>query len=85
MKLVIDRIAIRKLARVQPRIRETVLSRMERIAAAPFARHGNVEPLQGTKDTFRLRVGDWRVIYRVDRKSRVVQVLDFGSRGAVYE
>jgi mRNA interferase RelE/StbE len=34
---------------------------------------------------YRLRVGDWRVIYDVDSGRLVVRVLKIGPRGGVYE
>ncbi|MEI7465120.1 MAG: type II toxin-antitoxin system RelE/ParE family toxin [Burkholderiales bacterium] len=34
---------------------------------------------------YRLRVGDWRVIYDVESDRLVVRVLRIGSRGGVYE
>ncbi len=51
----------------------------------PF-RHGNIKRL--TRDLvgrFRFRVGDWRVIYRVDRSIGQVHVLVVAHRREVYE
>ena len=62
------------------RIRET----MQRIAADPFARDPQVEPLRGRRDAFRRRFGDWRVVYRVDRAERAVYVEAVAHRREVY-
>jgi hypothetical protein len=37
-----------------------MIDRLKTIAADPFARHANVEPLKGERDAFRVRQGDWR-------------------------
>jgi mRNA interferase RelE/StbE len=60
-----------------------IRTRLERIAADPFARHSNVTRLRN-RPGYRLRVGDWRVIYEVEQDKLVVLVLRVGSRGEVY-
>jgi len=44
----------------------------------------NVTKLVG-QPGYRLRVGDWRVMYDVDSGRVVVRVLRIGPRGGVYE
>jgi mRNA-degrading endonuclease RelE of RelBE toxin-antitoxin system len=36
------------------------------------------------KGKWRPRVGDYRVIYRIDDAARVVTILDVGPRGEIY-
>jgi mRNA-degrading endonuclease RelE of RelBE toxin-antitoxin system len=67
MKLVISEEAAQTLASMQPKIASDILKRLEAIAENPFATHSNVERLKGHKDWWRLRKGDWRVLYFVDR------------------
>ena len=38
----------------------------------------------GYRDHWRIRVGDWRVIYRIDDGKLVVLVVTLGPRGGVY-
>ena len=40
--------------------------------------------LRGVADLFRVRVGDYRVVYRVDDVARVVEVTRIGHRRDVY-
>ena len=35
-------------------------------------------------DSYRIRVGDYRVIYSIDDKSHIVKILDLGHRKDVY-
>lgn len=44
---------------------------------------GDVKPLEGIKDAFRLRVGKWRVVYRIS--DNVIIIHDIGSRGDIYK
>lgn len=62
-----------------------MMERLKAIAADPFATHPNVKPLVGEKDVFRLRQGDWRAVYRIERIEEVVRVLVIEIRGKVYK
>lgn len=49
---------------------------------------GDIKPMQGYTDgRKRLRVGSWRVIYRVDTDNRVeiLLIIDIGNRGDIYK
>ena len=49
-------------------------------------RHNNVKRLSGQlAGLSRYRVGDWRVLFRVDEAANRVVVLDVASRREVYE
>ena len=61
-----------------------ILERLNRIASDPFAADANVESMSGMPAHFRLRSGDWRVIYRIDRRELRILVIKIGSRGGVY-
>jgi mRNA-degrading endonuclease RelE of RelBE toxin-antitoxin system len=45
---------------------------------------GDVIKLRG-RDDHRLRVGDWRIILRLDEQARIVRVLRVLPRGRAYE
>lgn len=47
---------------------------------------GDIKQMKGAKGRglFRLRVGDYRVIYSVDNGALIVFVVDAGNRGQIY-
>ncbi len=49
--------------------------------------NGDIKKLRGSKikDLFRLRVGDYRVIYSVEHDCLIVHVIDAGNRGDIYK
>ena len=63
-------------------VRELVMNKIKRLARDPFGA-ANVKQLVG-QPGWRLRVGDWRVIYDVQQKRLVVRVLRVAPRGGVY-
>lgn len=49
-------------------------------------RHNNIKRLSGAfAGRVRYRIGDWRVVYRIDDRSRQVHVLVIAHRGEIYE
>jgi mRNA interferase RelE/StbE len=77
----------RRARRYYERTSSDTAQRLDRafssLEANPFG-SGDIKPLQGLPRTYRLRVGDLRIIYEVDRQSRVVSVLSIIPRGDAY-
>ena len=59
-----------------------VVQRLEELQDDPFPR--GVVKLQGRKDTYRTRVGDYRVLYEVRREEGLVLVEKIDHRSGVY-
>ena len=72
--------ALRKMSRSTARL---IREKLDQLAADPYARHPNVTRLQG-RPGFRLRVGDWRVIYELEDDRLVIVVLRIAPRGEAY-
>lgn len=45
---------------------------------------GDIKPLEGNADNYRLRVGTFRIIFTVEHEIVTVRVLDAGNRGQIY-
>ena len=71
------------LARLPVNWQERIVAKIREVAADPYAPNNNLTKLQG-RNGFRLRVGDWRVIYELDDDRLVLLVLDVGPRGGIY-
>lgn len=46
---------------------------------------GDTKVLKGYSDLFRLRVGNYRIIYKVDNGEYIIMVIDVGNRGSIYK
>ena len=75
--------AAKALGKLPRNVRELIRSKVEGLARDPLGA-ANVKKLAG-QPGYRLRVGDWRVIYDVVSGRLVVRVLRVGPRGGVYE
>lgn len=53
-------------------------------AIAKLPDGGDRKQMKGHPGFFRLRVGDYRIIYTVDNGQLIVRVVDAGNRGQIY-
>jgi mRNA interferase RelE/StbE len=82
-KLVFTKQAVKTLQRMPANIAKAIYLKMEKISQNPFESHSNVTKLQN-REGYRLRVGDWRIIYEVQQEKIIVLVLKIGLRKEVY-
>jgi mRNA interferase RelE/StbE len=72
----------KQLERLPKRIRANVAARIDGMASNP--RPQMAKPLKGGADLWRLRVGDYRIIYQINDRGLLVLVVDLGHRPDVY-
>jgi mRNA interferase RelE/StbE len=82
-QIVFTKQAVRILQRMPLDIAIGIRQRLEQIAIDPFAFYTGVTKLQN-RDGYRLRVGDWGVIYGIQKEKVVIMVMKIASRGEVY-
>ncbi len=46
---------------------------------------GDIKPMAGHENLFRMRVGTYRVLYSIEHDVLIVRVLNAGNRGDVYK
>ena len=76
--------AIKALTKMQPGKARAIQAKIQQIA------NGNttgldIVPMQGMTGIYRLRTGDYRVIYEIQGNAVVLIVIRIGSRGDVYK
>jgi len=77
------RSAYKALLKTPNNVVQRIRERLDEIAADPYASHPYVVKLR-EREGYRLRVGDWRVIYEICEDEVVILVLRIGPRGGVY-
>lgn len=63
-------------------VRQSILKRIFALGANP--RPAGMEPIKGSDKTYRIRVGDYRVVYTLDDAAATVTVTRIGHRKDVY-
>jgi len=76
------RSARKELGRLHEPLSSRIFARIEALARVP--RPEGCRKLQGSGNLWRIRIGDYRVVYSVDDPKRVVDVIAVCHRGDVY-
>ena len=77
-----SRTALKALRAIPVKMAARIIEKVEQYAADPASQSNNLKKLHG-RDGYRLRVGNYRVIF--DETGSVIEVLDIGIRGNIYE
>ena len=66
---------------------ESVFTRIDRkiLALADNPRPAGCKKLRSYKDQWRIRVGDWRVVYLIDDEARLITITRVAHRREAYE
>ena len=73
--------ALKSLRRIPRNDAHRIRDKIEQYAEDPASQANNIKKLRG-RDSLRLRIGDWRVIFDEDEDG--IRVLVIGPRGSVY-
>jgi len=81
MKIKLAKQAIKQLDRMDNETAKRILDGIRGLAEIPPK--GDIKPLQGFKQRYRLRIGQYRVLY--GKTEGEIQITDIGSRGDIYK
>jgi len=62
---------------------QRIFARIEALADTP--RPPGCKKLRGTRDLWRIRIGDYRAIYQIDDARHIVEIRAVGDRKDIYE
>ncbi len=69
-----------------PRIRLRIIDKINLLQENPINHPQlDIKAMQGFSDTYRLRMGQLRIIYQVQQEKLIIYLLTIGSRGDVYK
>ncbi len=75
--------AARQLKKIDRRVLPQIVEKIDLLAGEPRPR--GCEKLSGYENLYRVRVGDYRIVYGVEERLVVVVVLKVGNRAAIYQ
>lgn len=81
-KITLSKQAAKALQSMPQADAKRITSKLQQYSADPASLSNNVKKLQGS-DHYRLRVGDWRVIF--DEAGIIIDVVKIALRGDVYK
>ena len=81
-RVLLERAAEKDLARLSSAIHDRVIAAIQALATNP--RPSGCRKLAGSKNDWRIRVGDYRVVYEIADEIRIVRVNRVRHRREVY-
>ena len=73
-ELVYSKSAEKQLYKLTPGVGIKILNGCERLITNPFPDQKHVKKLKGYKELYRLRVGEYRIVFRIT--SKTVEIID---------
>ena len=83
-EIIIPKRTEKRMDKFPEKIRDLVYLFIEALHETPFPQGFNIEKLRGTRNCFRAKFGDYRIIYCVYKKSKTIIITDAFHRGRGY-
>lgn len=81
-QLTLNRDAVKFLAKQEKAVQERIRKSLMGLTVRPPI--GDIRPLKGYDKRFRLRVGNFRILFEINHKEQVIYILAIDNRGDVY-
>ena len=77
--------AVRSFLLLPKTIQEKIMFKLELLEKVPFANNNNIKKLHGISDAYRLRVGDYRILYKIHKSLNIIEVVNIAHRKEAYK
>jgi len=76
--------ARKELEQLPARIRSNIIEALGLLSQNPYSELLKIKKLKGADALYRIRVGEYRVVYEIRKKRLIVVVIKIGHRREVY-
>ncbi|CAA2138212.1 MULTISPECIES: type II toxin-antitoxin system RelE family toxin [Methylobacterium] len=83
MQVAYSKDAVRALARMPANVARLIRTKIDEYAGNPASQANNVKALKGQLGVYRLRVGDWRILFTQD--GQILAIIRIAPRGSAYD
>jgi len=84
-KLVYHPRVFKFLTKISKKEAKRIVEKIEILDKNPLSEELNVKKLASTKRSFRLRIGNFRVVFEVDFENKIIYIHDVGFRRSIYQ
>jgi len=82
-KINFTRQAAKSIRKIPKHTSDLIREKLEQLASDPFDKALDIVKLQN-RPGYRMRVGNWRILYELQKENLIIIVLNIASRGDVY-
>ncbi len=82
-QILIKPAAQRQIKKLTPAVQKSLIALIESLAIEP--RPSGCKKLKGRQDQYRVRSGDYHIIYSIEDDALIVRIIKVGHRRDVYE
>ena len=85
-EVMVDKRVERDLTGIPGHVKDCLLELIAHLRIDPYRKRPGVDirKLRGRRDSYRLRIGDYRILYSVDKTDRIVRVTTVVPRKTAY-
>lgn len=76
--------AAKEFVKLPTQIQKQIRAKLDILAQSPFAAT-QVKAMKGEEASYRLRVGDYRVVYYMEHEKLIITVVRLGHRKDIYQ
>ena len=76
--------AKKEFDRLPARIQDTAIEALQLLCANPFSDLLKVRKLKGPADLYRIRLGDYRIVYEIQQNVLLILIIKIGHRKDIY-
>jgi len=84
-KIVFQKSAYKEYTKLPKRVREKVDESLEILSISPFHDILNFKKIRGKDNHYRVRVGDYRIVYTPKDSTLVIRIIRVGHRKDIYK
>jgi mRNA interferase RelE/StbE len=83
-KIELSKQARKSYLKLPETVRLDIHEKLKKLSESPYSHYFDVKKLHGIPNNYRLRVGDWRILYRIYNHALIIEVIKIGLRKEVY-
>lgn len=84
-KVVFLKSAFKEYSKLPKKVKAKVDESLEILSIAPYSEVLNFKKIRGKENHFRIRIGDYRVVYTPENQKLIIRVIRVGHRKDIYK
>ena len=84
-KIILKKSAAKELKNINKKDRERIIDALQTLKVNPFSELIKFKKIKAKENLFRIRVGDYRIVYTIEENILTIVVIKIGHRKDIYK